>query len=450
MRKNLILVGYAMVFLLTSNAQNIDIGQKIKDKGEQRLNDKVDQSIDAGFNKIEEGISNIFKGKNKKDKKSDESQPQSQSQSQSQNQQTSNNTYSKNNGVSAYDPSETKTDDKGNTDYSAYKNFNFIAGEQIIFFEDFKDGSKSRWGAYDIDNEVDVVNINGANWLEVKSSQFFPLGLKTLPKNFTLEFDVHTPDRNTGTLEIRFVDQSQGEALGDPWLDNTSHVGFSPITQMPKTGLGSYQKMINNEETYPNSEFKFYTWQPELGQYYARISLSCNNNKVSVWVNKEQVMDNVDLLADNLQYYLTFHLQNYFVAENRMYLTNFKLATGNVNAKSELEEKKKFITQNIYFDVNSDVIRPNSYAVLKEIAESIKSIQGDILIVGHTDSDGSDALNLELSKKRAASVKRALVNEFGIDANRLSTDGKGESVPLNKNLTPSDKAKNRRVEFIVQ
>ncbi len=446
MKKNLIFIGIVIMFSFSSLAQNFDIGQKIKDKGEQHLNDKIDQSIDSGFDKIEEGITNAINGKKNKNKnKNNDTDIPSQ--------QKNTNIYTASNSkneISAYDPAKTKTDDKGNTDYSAYKNFNFIAGDQIIFFEDFKDGSKKRWGAYDIDNEVDIVNINGANWLEVKSGQFFPLGLKTLPKNFTLEFDVHTPDKNTGSLGVRFVDQSQAEALGDPWLDNTSEVTFSPITHKPKTGLGNYQKKINNEELSPQNEFIFYTWQPELGQFYARISLSCNKNKVSVWVNKEQVMDNIDLLADNLQYYLSFHLQNYFVAENRMYLTNFKLATGNVNAKSELDTKKKFITQNIYFDVNSDVIRPNSYAVLKEIAESIKSIQGNILIVGHTDSDGSDAANLTLSKKRAESVKRALINEFGIDANRLSTDGKGESIPLNKNLTPSDKAKNRRVEFIVQ
>ena len=98
--------------------------------------------------------------------------------------------------------------------------------------------------------------------------------------------------------------------------------------------------------------------------------------------------------------------------------------------------------------MNSDVIRPNSYTILKQIAESIQSIDGNIKIVGHTDSDGNDTDNLVLSQKRAESVKRALVNEFGIDANKLSTEGKGESVPLNKNTNALEKAQNRRVEFI--
>ncbi|MEZ4890810.1 MAG: OmpA family protein [Crocinitomicaceae bacterium] len=447
---------FVTISCVSAHAQINNPAETTKIKVENRTNQKIDQTIDRGLDKLEEGIDGLFNGENKKGKNRKEKNNSSNSQQTIDNSNNSSGSNSKNNSSNSnannngYDPAVTNTDNNGNTDYSAYKNFNFIPGEQIIFFEDFKDGSKSRWGAYDIENEVNVQSYDGANWLEVKSGAFYPLGLKALPKNFTLEFDVYTPDINTGSLDIRFVDQSQAGALGDPWLDNSSHVTFTPKTHMPKTGLGSYQKKINNEELNPQNEFRFYSWLPESGEYYARISLSCNNGRVSVWVNKEQVLDNIDLLASNIQYLLSFHLQNYFVAENRMYLTNFRLATGVANPKTELESNKKFITQNIYFDVNSDVIRPNSYATLKEIAQSINSIQGNILIVGHTDSDGSDAANLELSKKRAESVKRALVNEFGLDANRLSTDGKGESVPLNKNSNPSEKAANRRVEFIKQ
>ena len=71
-----------------------------------------------------------------------------------------------------------------------------------------------------------------------------------------------------------------------------------------------------------------------------------------------------------------------------------------------------------------------------------------VQIVGHTDSDGEDAANLDLSKRRAASVKAALTREFAIDAGRMDTDGKGESQPVDGNNTPAGKANNRRVEFI--
>jgi outer membrane protein OmpA-like peptidoglycan-associated protein len=69
-------------------------------------------------------------------------------------------------------------------------------------------------------------------------------------------------------------------------------------------------------------------------------------------------------------------------------------------------------------------------------------------IVGHTDADGNYASNLDLSKRRALSVKNELVKTFGIDASRLETDGMGETKPVALNDTPSNKALNRRVEFI--
>ena len=71
-----------------------------------------------------------------------------------------------------------------------------------------------------------------------------------------------------------------------------------------------------------------------------------------------------------------------------------------------------------------------------------------IEIIGHTDSDGDDSLNLALSKKRADAVKNALSQDFGIESSRMTTDGKGESVPVGDNQTPVGKAQNRRVEFI--
>ena len=99
--------------------------------------------------------------------------------------------------------------------------------------------------------------------------------------------------------------------------------------------------------------------------------------------------------------------------------------------------------------MNSDRIKGESYGSLKEIAGVLtEAADVRVVIVGHTDSDGDTAANLDLSKRRAASVKAALVSEFKIDAARMDTDGKGEGEPVDKNETPAGKANNRRVEFI--
>ena len=55
-----------------------------------------------------------------------------------------------------------------------------------------------------------------------------------------------------------------------------------------------------------------------------------------------------------------------------------------------------------------------------------------VKIIGHTDADGDDISNLDLSKRRAEAVKKALINEFSIDASRMEPDGKGEKEPVHE------------------
>jgi OOP family OmpA-OmpF porin len=71
-----------------------------------------------------------------------------------------------------------------------------------------------------------------------------------------------------------------------------------------------------------------------------------------------------------------------------------------------------------------------------------------IRIEGHTDSKGSSAYNLGLSRRRANSVKQFLMQHFDIDAERLFTEGRGENEPISSNATRAGQAKNRRAEFV--
>jgi outer membrane protein OmpA-like peptidoglycan-associated protein len=130
-------------------------------------------------------------------------------------------------------------------------------------------------------------------------------------------------------------------------------------------------------------------------------------------------------------------------------ITNFRVAAGLPDMRNKLLTEGKLVSYGIYFDVNKDVVKPESYGTLKEIS-SVLSENPDVRvkIIGHTDSDGDNALNLDLSKRRAASVKNELVKVFGIETSRIETDGMGESQPVVPNDTPSNKALNRRVEFI--
>jgi len=131
------------------------------------------------------------------------------------------------------------------------------------------------------------------------------------------------------------------------------------------------------------------------------------------------------------------------------YLGNLRLAVGAPDTRNKILTQNKWVTHGILFDVNSANIKPESYGTLKAMANVLKeNADLKVKIVGHTDADGKDDENIELSKRRAASVKATLASEFSIDELRMETDGKGESEPIDKNDSPAGKANNRRVEFI--
>ncbi|MEO5996639.1 MAG: OmpA family protein [Chitinophagaceae bacterium] len=132
-----------------------------------------------------------------------------------------------------------------------------------------------------------------------------------------------------------------------------------------------------------------------------------------------------------------------------LYVSSIKIATGLPDTRHKLVEDVKFSTTGILFDVNTATIKPESAGVLKEIAGVLKSNEGlKVKIIGHTDSDGTDNANLDLSKKRAEAVKASLVKDLDVEASIMETDGKGEGSPIGDNKTKEGKAQNRRVEFV--
>ena len=111
------------------------------------------------------------------------------------------------------------------------------------------------------------------------------------------------------------------------------------------------------------------------------------------------------------------------------------------------QERSSFKFQPIYFDYDKAEIKPENIAFLKKI---IRVIDGHsdlrIKVTGHTDGDGSDAYNEELSKKRA----QALIDFFianGLSRDRIVLDFKGEKQPVDNNATSEGKQRNRRVDF---
>jgi outer membrane protein OmpA-like peptidoglycan-associated protein len=108
------------------------------------------------------------------------------------------------------------------------------------------------------------------------------------------------------------------------------------------------------------------------------------------------------------------------------------------------------IKDSVYFDTGSDHIQERSFTLLNQVAAVLQSATQikRLRVEGHTDDRGKNAYNLELSKRRAASVMRYLL-ERGIADDRLTSEGYGETRPIADNKTAAGRSQNRRVEFVV-
>jgi len=436
----LIVISALGLFVNASYGQITNPGEVIKEKGEQRTNDRLNEGIDRGLDKIEEGIGNIFRKKNKsKDNKAKNEEDKSSS--------------SKAPGVSG-----------DNTDFSKYEGSSFVPGEKILFFEDFATArlgsGNGSWHVYEYDAHTDAERPNirtisaaTGNWLKMPRKGFvFPNSFKNLPEQFTIEFDLYADPQKMSEMEggfrANFIAKDDREEYSMYWpsepaigLDvhphgSTEVVNVSATTEYKPDGYR--EDMVLFEKTFQSG------WNPgEIN----RVSIFRNGKQIVLYINGKEMFNLPNGLPKKAQYNLIFSTNLW---GDGMFVSNIRVAGNVSNATNEMKSEGKFVTNAIYFDVNSSRIKPESWATLKQVADAIKSTAGNILIVGHTDSDGADDANLRLSQNRAASVKNALVDEFGIDASRLIADGKGETQPITSNNTASDKAQNRRVEFIKQ
>lgn len=122
-------------------------------------------------------------------------------------------------------------------------------------------------------------------------------------------------------------------------------------------------------------------------------------------------------------------------------------------AKVKEEAQRTIITLDgsVLFETNKSVLLSLAQDKLRTVAQSLKDMDSDakIVVVGHTDSRGSESNNLELSRARAQAVSTFLGSN-GVEPQRISSEGRGEAQPIASNDSPEGRANNRRVEIIVQ
>ncbi len=362
-------------------------------------------------------------------------------------------------------PEASQQSTSDNAKKSAYKSkFDFIPGEKVIYFFDFMDVTVGDTPeGWQIDGSAEVVEVEGfdGHYMMVQQhSAVLPETTEDLPDDLTIQFDLICTNPYTwGGSQVYFIlaqtdpnkdIDSRGGNLGSS-NNNVLWLAFHPGSQyaVANKGYGSYE-MITKTGTKKGDYVAESFIDTDEGRL-AKISIWKQKKRVRLYINENKVLDLPTILPEGMSVNtLVWNVYSGYYNDEKYFIGNIRVAEGMPDTRKNLAANGKYVTTGILFDVNSDVIKPESYGVLKEIANMLKaSPDTKVTIIGHTDSDGDDSRNLELSKRRAESVKKALVKEFSVEENMLSTDGKGEAEPVTDNDTPQNKANNRRVEFVV-
>lgn len=330
----------------------------------------------------------------------------------------------------------------------AFSKYDFVPGEKVIFFDDFSQDAigdfPALWTA-NAPGEINKLNIAPGNWFNLNSGDgnYFYLKSIDFPKNYIIEFDI-VPKKTGGRIAAGLILYGEDKPKE---MDNNPHPGNSGI-------IISIEKANWNTLGYKTGETNLITGSstvnPVEPEKVNHVIIWVQNRRLRIYHKSAKVLDMPTNIYDGSKFNrFCFRLSR--GASCGSYISNFRITDASPDMRSKLITDGKLVSYGIYFDVNKDIVKPESYGTLKNIADVLKENAGvKIKIIGHTDSDGNDAANLDLSKRRAASVKDELVKTFGIDASTIETDGKGEIQPMAANDTPSNKALNRRVEFIKQ
>jgi len=324
--------------------------------------------------------------------------------------------------------------------------YDFIPGEKVIFFDDFTSENVGdfpvQWNTNASGEIVTMSNFLG-NWFQLaKGGYFIPEATEKFTDNFTIEFDF-LPITNYDSQYMVSLDFFLiSGTLSNPNEGNAipGNAGIKITTSYDDILWVNYSEKDEGYKDQGTSSFSFKT-----GEKY-HVAFWVQKQRVRMYANENKVLDLPRGLRADYNYNI-FRIET--TDEISPLISNFRIAAGLPDMRNKLITEGKLISYGITFDVNSDKIKPESFATIKEIAQVLKDNPTvKIKVVGHTDSDGDDKSNLDLSKRRALSVKNSLVKDFSIDEAKIETDGKGESEPIAKNDSGVNKAKNRRVEFI--
>ena len=331
----------------------------------------------------------------------------------------------------------------------------FVRGSVILFEDDFANEQMGEFPSkWDIsDGSLEVASVNGKKYAHSNASGgtvFSPLmeNMRSyLPDVFTLEWEefmCKPGDIDQMAWHIYFYQ-------GDDELGNIYKM-FRPGSP-DVYGNYSFKKGggasgdVTGDLRWGDLEkcVKFGQWN--------HFAISFNKRAFKYYINGQRVINLPNVAAPSR---FEFHVQDEYPYRGVGHVILAKGAadlyqrqTTDLSAvEKAIAETGKFVTNNILFETGKATLKPESMAEIQKVADYMKKNPGARFEVqGHTDNQGSDAINDPLSQQRAEAVVKALEG-LGCDPFNLRPVGKGSHEPVADNSTDAGRAQNRRVEFI--
>jgi OmpA-OmpF porin, OOP family len=318
-----------------------------------------------------------------------------------------------------------------------WANYDFVPGQRTLFYSDFTDdqvGNFPQRLEFE-DGSMEVVEIDGKRALKASSASSFTVPLpEVLPEKYTIEIDLINRDsKGLSYRELRVIGGTKKTDLnGDFSSLWFGHAGFAVQGVSGGTVDTWFQGADSDRFVGKPASFRV------LG----------DGKYVKLYADEKRLANipNANFRRDK-GLYVTLDARD--DEKQAVYITRIRVAESQRSVYEEISSKGRWATQGILFATGQAEVKPESAPTLRQIAAMLKE-HGDLKleIQGHTDNVGRADANLKLSEARAAAVKAALVGDYGVDAEQLTTRGYGDTKPVVDNKTAEARANNRRVELV--